>query len=116
MDAPDGSPGRLVDPIVSDRVFAALADGNRRSMVEALSRQGSATATTLAADLAISRQAAAKHLGILAEAGLVESSRRGRETRYAPSPAPLGTVTEWVHSVESAWATRLDALGDALDR
>ncbi|MEM7139602.1 MAG: metalloregulator ArsR/SmtB family transcription factor [Actinomycetota bacterium] len=101
---------------MTDRVFSALADGNRRSIVESLSRGEAATATSLAADLAISRQATAKHLGILAEAGLVVSQRAGRETRYRARPGPLDAVTAWVASVETAWSDRLDALGDALER
>ena len=99
---------------MSDRVFAALADGNRRAMLETLSTHGTSTATVLAADLTISRQAAAKHLGVLADAGLVISSRHGRETRYETRPAALGEVTDWVATVQSAWSARLDALGDTL--
>ena len=51
-------------------------------MIGYLSAQGTATATELTGELPMTRQAVAKHLVTLADAGLVESERRGRETRY----------------------------------
>ena len=71
-------------------VFAALADPTRRTVLQEVATRGSATATELSAPLGITRQAVAKHLGVLADAGLVDGRRAGRETRYRPTPAPLG--------------------------
>ena len=51
-------------------VFAALADPTRRHLFSQLTQDGPLTATALASDLSISRQAVAKHLAILADAGL----------------------------------------------
>src|SRR5205814_8220615 len=62
-------------------VFEALADPTRREVVRRLAQGGPATATELAGDLPVTRQAVAKHLATLAEAGLVTSDRQGRETR-----------------------------------
>ena len=90
-------------------VFAALADPNRRHLVEALARQ-EATATELAADLPVTRQAVAKHLTALREAGLVDARREGRETRYRLTPGPLGDALTWMQEVGAAWDDRLDAL------
>ena len=64
------------------RVFDALADPNRRYVLEALAERETATATELAAELPVTRQAVAKHLAALSEAGLVEGRRQGRETLY----------------------------------
>jgi DNA-binding transcriptional ArsR family regulator len=64
------------------QVFSALADPSRRHVLGYISERGSATATELTGELPITRQAVAKHLATLAEAGLVESERHGRETRY----------------------------------
>jgi DNA-binding transcriptional ArsR family regulator len=92
------------------RVFDALADPNRRYVLEALAERETATATELAAELPVTRQAVAKHLAALNEAGLVESRREGRETRYELTPAPLGIAMDWMASVGAQWDTRLVAL------
>lgn len=98
------------------RVFAALGDPGRRSLVEAVAARGSATATELAADLPVSRQAVAKQLGALADAGLLRATRSGRETRYEVTPEPLGDAVDWMVSVGAAWDGRLAALRQSLAR
>ena len=69
---------------VAEAVFAALADPNRRAILAALAAGGPATATDLAATLPITRQGIAKHLALLADAGLVATERR----RAAPGSLP----------------------------
>jgi DNA-binding transcriptional ArsR family regulator len=93
-----------------DRVFAALGDAGRRSLVETVATRGSATATELASERPITRQAVAKQLSALEDAGLLRATRRGRETRYEVTPAPLEDAVEWMVSVGSAWDERLAAL------
>lgn len=93
-----------------DDVFAALADGTRRAVLQAVAARGDATATELAAELPVTRQAVAKHLGVLAGAGLVESRRAGRETRYAPTPEPLGDAIAWMTDLGTRWDARLARL------
>jgi DNA-binding transcriptional ArsR family regulator len=90
-------------------VFAALADPNRRHLLEALARS-EASATQLATSLPVTRQAVAKHLAALREAGLVESRRAGRETLYSLNPGPLGDAVAWITRVGDEWDARLDAL------
>jgi DNA-binding transcriptional ArsR family regulator len=97
----------LTDP---DRVFNALADANRRYVLEALAERDTATATELAAELPVTRQAVAKHLAALNDAGLVERRREGRETRYELTPEPLGEAMEWMAGVGAEWDARLSAL------
>lgn len=72
-----------------DSVLAALSDPRRRQLLDLLSEQGEATATTLAGRLPISRQAVVKHLVVLDAAGLVSASRLGREVRYAVRTAAV---------------------------
>jgi DNA-binding transcriptional ArsR family regulator len=84
------------DPL--GEVFGALADPNRRQVIGYLSERGTATATELTGELPMTRQAVAKHLATLAGAGLVESERQGRETRYRLTEAG------------AEWDDRLDAL------
>jgi len=91
-------------------VFGALADPTRRHLVEALASEPGATATGLAASLPISRQAVAKHLKLLGEAGLVSSRRRGREARFELDPAPLADAAAWLDAVGAEWDERLRRL------
>jgi DNA-binding transcriptional ArsR family regulator len=97
-------------------VFAALADPTRRRVIDRLSRQGPSSATELAASLPISRQAVAKHLSLLEEAGLVTGERSGRVRRFRLTPGPLAEAASWMASVGSDWDDRLDALRRHLGR
>lgn len=92
-----------------DSVFAALGDPTRRQLVESLA-VAPATATGLARELPISRQAVAKHLGMLRDSHLVSAERRGRETRYFLRPETLGSVSCWVEEVGAEWNNRLTRL------
>jgi DNA-binding transcriptional ArsR family regulator len=93
-----------------DAVFAALADPTRREILQRMSASQETTATELAAGLPISRQAVAKHLTALREAGLASAHREGRETRYAPTAAPLNDAIAWMTSVGADWDERLARL------
>ncbi len=99
-----------------NRVFAALGDPGRRSLVEAVAARGTATATELAAELPVTRQAVAKQLGALADAGLLRATRAGRETRYSVTPEPLRDAVDWMVSVGAVWDERLAALDRSLAR
>ena len=90
-------------------VFDALGDPTRRHIVESLSRQ-EASATQLAADLPVTRQAVAKHLTALREAGLVEPRRQGRETLYRLNAEPLEAAATWIVRVGGEWDERLERL------
>ena len=99
-----------------DAVFGALADGTRRSLLADIARRGDATPTELAADSPVTRQAVAKHLGVLADAGLVEARREGRETRYRHTPEPFSDAIGWMVDVGGRWDDRLAALQRAAER
>ena len=91
-------------------VFSALADPTRREVVRSLATQPGLTASHLAGELPITRQAVAKHLNALSGAGLVQARREGRETRYTLTPAPLAEAIEWMTSVGAQWDERLARL------
>ena len=95
----------------ADATFVAIADPTRRHLIETLAR-GPATATRLASALPITRQAVAKHLGLLREAELVASERAGRETLYTLQPDALRDVADWSARVGREWDARLGKLGD----
>jgi DNA-binding transcriptional ArsR family regulator len=96
-------------------IFDALADPTRRHLVEMLA-QREASATELASGLPVTRQAVAKHLVALREAGLVDSRKSGRETLYQLNPAPLGQAVAWITSVGDEWDARLARLRGHLRR
>ena len=100
--------------MAADAVFAALADPTRRHLIEALAGRP-ASATSLAADLPISRQAVAKHLAGLRSARLVTVKRSGREALYSLDPAPLTDAAEWIARVGAEWDRRLADLWRALE-
>ncbi|MEM7287411.1 MAG: metalloregulator ArsR/SmtB family transcription factor [Actinomycetota bacterium] len=91
-------------------VFAVLGDPTRRSILERLSGDGPATATLLADEIGISRQAVAKHLNLLADVGLAVSERRGRETVFRAELGALDAVGSWLDRVQGEWKLRLDRL------
>lgn len=94
----------------TDLVFGALADSNRRAIVETIAGNGPATPTELSAYLSITRQGASKHLTSLVEAGVLDAERRGREVRYALVEGGLEPGTEWLSQVGDRWDRRLGAL------
>jgi DNA-binding transcriptional ArsR family regulator len=96
-------------------VFAALADPNRRTIIEILIDDGAKTATQLADDLPISRQGVSKHLNILAGAGLVTVVQRGREKFYYLTPEPMEETAVWLAAIAARWDKRLHKLQDLLE-
>ena len=90
-------------------VFGALSDPNRRRMLDVLSER-EATATELAAELPVTRQAVSKHLAVLADAGLVTAAREGRDVRYRLTPPPMRDAMSWMATVGAEWDDRLQAL------
>ncbi len=104
----------MSDPLGS--VFAALSDPTRRVMLEQLVADGSISVPELAGRLPISRQAVAKHLASLDNAGLVERMPgEGREVRYRLRPRALSNASAWLQRTEGAWDTRIDRLKKALE-
>ena len=104
--------GRMTQRDRAHVVFAALADATRRDVLQRISSLGSATATELAEDLPVTRQAVVKHLSTLDAAGLVEGHRTGREVRYQVTPAPMEDAVEWISGVGAQWDDRLARLRD----
>ena len=102
---------------IAEQVFTALADPTRRAILAALAADGPATATDLAGRLPISRQAIAKHLALLAEAGLVtaEPGER-RRVRYRLRSAPMQAAQQFLAALARDWDRSLEALTTHLDR
>jgi DNA-binding transcriptional ArsR family regulator len=90
-------------------VFAALADDTRWNLLVRLGKS-SASASALAAEFPVSRQAIAKHLAVLEETGLVSSDKVGREVRFTAVGARLSTVARELEGIASGWDRRLAAI------
>ena len=101
---------------VAEEVFTALADPSRRGILAALAASGPVTATDLARRLPITRQAIGKHLGLLAEAGLVaaEPGER-RRVRYRLQSAPMQVAQQFLAALARDWDRPLEALQDHLN-
>ena len=104
---------RPTDPAA---VFTALSDPTRREVMRRLSDEGPTTLGRLAADLPITRQAVSKHLIVLEEAGLVQTSGDSRRRRYRLTPRPLTDAMGWMVDVGAEWDERLDALRRHVER
>ena len=100
----------------ADAVFGALSDPTRRRLLSLLDERGEASATELARELPVSRQAVVKHLGALGGAGLVASRRDGREVLFRPTPEPMSDAMAWMTTVGAQWDERLAALQRELAR
>lgn len=96
-------------------VFAALGDETRWSILAALG-DGDASASALAARFPVSRQAIAKHLTVLAEVGLVEPVRVGREVRYRVVGAELNAIARRLDEIGRRWETRLEAIKEIAEK
>ena len=102
---------------VSAGVFAALADTTRRAILASLAQHGPSTATDLAGRLSISRQGVAKHLTLLAEAGLVTSDAgEGRRVLYRHRSEPMRVAQSYLAALAADWDGRLDRLAAHLGR
>jgi DNA-binding transcriptional ArsR family regulator len=75
-----------------------------------LAAQPGLTASALAGELPVSRQAIAKHLAQLRDAGLAEAEVSGRETRYRLTPEPLAGAMAWMVAAGGRWDARLERL------
>jgi DNA-binding transcriptional ArsR family regulator len=95
---------------VDDDLWSAIGDPTRRRMLDLLLVDGGGTATTLGQQLPVTRQAVAKHLGVLDRAGLVRSTPAGREKRYRVDDAQLARAVAQLTSVGAAWDARLQRI------
>jgi DNA-binding transcriptional ArsR family regulator len=96
-------------------VLHALADGSRRTMLDALS-QGDATAGELAGLLPIARPGVSRHLRVLREAGLVEVRQEAQRRVYRLRPEPLAEVDDWLGPYRALWEQRFGALHTEIAR
>ena len=95
---------------VDDDLWSAIGDPTRRRLLDLLLAEGGGTATSLGRQLPVTRQAVAKHLGVLDRAGLVRGTPAGREKRYRVDEAQLARAVAQLAAVGSAWDARLQRI------
>lgn len=92
---------------VDDELWSALGDPTRRRMLDLLLADGVGTATTLSDRLPVTRQAVAKHLGVLDRAGLVRATAAGRERQYRVDEEQFARAVAQLATVGASWDARL---------
>jgi len=93
--------------VIDDELWSAIGDPTRRRMLDLLLASGGGTATSLSEHLPVTRQAVAKHLGVLDRVGLVHATPAGRERQYAVDEDQLARAIAQLASVTDAWDSRL---------
>jgi DNA-binding transcriptional ArsR family regulator len=91
-------------------MFAALGDETRLALVGRLSSQGPLSISRLTAGSAVTRQAVTKHLSVLASAGFVRGTRRGRERIWALEPEQMDIARRYLDQVSRRWDEALSRL------
>jgi DNA-binding transcriptional ArsR family regulator len=99
-----------------DELWEAIADPTRRKLLDLLVARGQATATTLTADMPVSRQAISKHLMLLQRVGLIDARREGREVRYQVREQRLAEATGALAEVANRWDRRLRLIKQLAER
>ena len=111
------APGRrlvlMPDDVVLDRMYHALADSSRRTIVDRLSR-GPASVSELARPLAMSLSAVVQHVQVLEASGLIRSEKVGRVRTCRIESRALAGAERWIAERRSGWEQRFDRLGDLL--
>jgi len=92
---------------VDDTLWSAIGEPTRRRILDRLLADDDATATSLSADLPVTRQAVAKHLSVLERAGLVHGKPSGREVRYRIDSAQFARAVAQLAAVGATWDARL---------
>ena len=100
----------------ADKVFKALGDPSRRKVLDLLCERNGQTLGVLCDHLNMARQSATQHVGILEQANLVTTVRRGREKLHFINPVPLHDIYErWVRKFEMQRLTLLHDLKRELE-
>ena len=94
--------------------FAALAEPNRRRMIEIIAAEGEIAATDISNRFDISAPAVSQHLKILRESGFLRMEKRAQQRIYSLDPAGVDEIWEWLGQMRKFWNDRFDALDAVL--
>jgi DNA-binding transcriptional ArsR family regulator len=113
MRRSDGAARKLAD---SAPVFAALGDETRLKLVARLCEGGPTSIAKLTQGSDVTRQAIAKHLRVLEDAGLVRGARDGRESVWELEPRRLQQARAYLDAISSQWDDALERLKAFVER
>jgi DNA-binding transcriptional ArsR family regulator len=110
-----GSSKVMAEPRGSAHLFAALGDSTRLRLVSRLCDSGPMSISRLTAGSRITRQAITKHLRMMEDAGLVHSTRRGRERIWRLDRRRLGEARRHLDLISRQWDDALGRLKAAVE-
>jgi DNA-binding transcriptional ArsR family regulator len=93
-----------------DRIFSALSDPTRRSMLARLEREPRLSISELAEPFAMTLPAVLKHLDILLDVGLIHRSKTGRTVWVEIEAGSRKVAMDWLERHRLFWSTSLDRL------
>jgi predicted transcriptional regulator len=105
-----------VSTAIDDALWSAVGDPTRQRILDLLLADGGGTATTLSRRLPVTRQAVAKHLGVLDRAGLVQVTPAGRARRYELDQAQFARAAAQLSTVGATWDARLQRIKRLAER
>lgn len=94
--------------------FSALAEPQRRKVVEILAQKGELNATQICDEFDVTPQAISQHLRVLREADIIRMERRAQERLYTFNPKSVFEIRKWTTDMTEMWNSRLDRLSKAL--
>ncbi len=95
--------------------FSALADPNRRKIVELIARNGHLTATDISNNFNVSAPAISQHLKVLREAKLVDMEKRAQQRIYTINTASLLEIETWIARINKVWSEKFERLSAVLE-
>lgn len=95
--------------------FTAIADPNRRLIIELLATHGQLTATEISGHFQISAPAISQHLKVLREANVVSMEKQAQQRIYRLNPEAMSEVEEWAKQYRQMWSRRFQALDSLLE-
>lgn len=95
-------------------IFHALADPNRRKIVELLASEGELSASEISERFSISPQAISQHLKVLRETGLLQMEKRAQQRIYTVNPQAMSQLEAWTRQLRQYWEQRFDAMEEVL--
>lgn len=95
-------------------IYTALAEPNRRRIIELLASSGKLSATDISDKFDVSKPAVSQHLKILREAKLVDMEKKAQSRIYSINPDKLTEVEQWIKKLKEVWNQRFDRLDQLL--
>lgn len=95
-------------------VFAALAEPNRRKIIEMIALKGQLTATDISDAFHVSPPAISQHLKVLREAKLVDMEKHAQQRLYTINTKSLLEIESWIGKIRDQWEQRFSRLDKLL--